>query len=308
MDLLEQLTRIQAPSGSEAPMKAFIKQYVQENAGNWRQRPVIYEGKHLQDCLILAFGQPRTAIFAHMDSIGYTAGYDQRLETIGKPQAQDGSILTGTDQKGSTDVILRVQEPGESIPSGLSYEGDRALEPGAILTYKPHYQVLDSYIESPYIDNRAGVYTALKVAEDLQDGAICFSCWEEHGGGSVSYLARHLYEGLGVQQALIADITWATADIHHGQGPAVSLRDRGVPRQTFVNTVLSAADQSGVTYQREVEGDGGSDGLELQRSPYPFDWCFIGAAESNVHRPDETIHRDDLADMVNLYGHLMAAL
>jgi putative aminopeptidase FrvX len=57
-----------------------------------------------------------------------------------------------------------------------------------------------------------------------------------------------------------------------------------------------------------VEGDGGSDGLELQRSPYPFDWCFIGAGETNVHRPDETIHKDDLEGMVKLYSHLMEAL
>ena len=308
MNLLENLTGVQAPSGSEGPLKAFIKQYVHDNAANWRQRPVIYEGDHLQDCLILAFGRPRTAIFAHMDSIGYTAGHHQRLEAIGKPQARDGTALIGTDKEGSIEATLRVQEPSAEIPSGIWYEASRPLEPGAPLTYKPHYQENGHYIQSPYIDNRGGVYNALRVAETLRDGALCFSCWEEHGGGSVGYLARHLYEGLGVRQALIADITWVTADIHHGHGPAISLRDRGVPRRAFVDRVLASADQAGIPYQKEVEGDGGSDGLELQRSPYPFDWCFIGAGETNVHRPDETIHKDDLEGMVKLYSHLMEAL
>lgn len=308
MALLKQLTSISGPSGNETQIKNFIKSYVRENAHNWAQEPIIHQGDHLQDCLILAFGKPRTAIFAHMDSVGYMAGHEGRLEAIGKPRADDGTPLVGKDQKGDVTVTLRTQEPDNDLPSGLYYEGDRSVPPGTVLTYEPNYQEIDDYIQSPYIDNRAGVYTALKVAETLTDGLICFSCWEEHGGGSVGYLARYIYEHYGVKQALIADITWITSDIHHGHGPAISLKDRGVPRQAYVQKVLSLASQSGLTYQLEIEGDGGSDGLELQRAPYPFDWCFVGAGETNVHRPNETIHMNDLDNMVALYQYLMKQL
>ena len=35
----------------------------------------------------------------------------------------------------------------------------------------------------------------------------------------------------------------------------------------------------------EVENAGGSDGNALQRSLYPFDWCFVGAPEDHVPHP-----------------------
>lgn len=308
MALLQQLAGIPGVSGNEAPVKTFIKDHVRKNAHRWQQTPVIHEGKHLQDCLILAFGQPRTAIFAHMDTVGYMAGHEGRLETIGKPKAADGTTLIGQDQDGELPVTLRVQEPDAQFPSGLRYEAERPLAPGTTLCYQPDYHEIDDFIQSPYMDNRAGVYTALKVAETLKDGLICFSCWEEHGGGSVSYLAKFIYEHYGVSQALVADITWVTTDIHHGHGPAISLKDRGVPRQNYVQKVKREAENAGVPFQLEIEADGGSDGLELQRSPYPFDWCFVGAGETNVHKPNETIHKQDLEHMVALYQALMKAL
>ena len=61
-------------------------------------------------------------------------------------------------------------------------------------------------------------------------------------------------------------------------------------------------------YQIEVESAGGSDGNQLQKSPYPFDWCFIGAPEDNVHSPDEKVHKEDIRSMVLLYKFLMKHL
>jgi putative aminopeptidase FrvX len=68
------------------------------------------------------------------------------------------------------------------------------------------------------------------------------------------------------------------------------------------------AKESGVKYQIEVEYAGGSDGNQLQKSPYPFDWCFIGAPEDNVHSPDEKVHKEDIRNMVLLYKFLMKHL
>ena len=42
----------------------------------------------------------------------------------------------------------------------------------------------------------------LKVAEELKDGLIIFTCWEEHGGGTVGYLADYIYKKWKVRQAL----------------------------------------------------------------------------------------------------------
>ena len=57
-----------------------------------------------------------------------------------------------------------------------------------------------------------------------------------------------------------------------------------------------------------MEGSGGSDGTDLQKSMLPIDWCFIGAAEQNVHTPDELVSKVDIQSMVDLYTTLMKTL
>jgi putative aminopeptidase FrvX len=158
------------------------------------------------------------------------------------------------------------------------------------------------------MDNRLGIYNALRVAETLDDGLIIFSCYEEHGGGTVGFLANLMVNQYKVYQALISDITWVTDGVQHGKGTAISMRDSGIPRKVFLNKVIDLAKESKIPFQLEVESAGGSDGSELQKSPYPIDWCFIGAPENFVHTPDEKVHKSDIKSMINLYQYLMQKL
>jgi putative aminopeptidase FrvX len=148
----------------------------------------------------------------------------------------------------------------------------------------------------------------LKIAETIKDGLLVFSCWEEHGGGSVPYLIKYIYDNHKIKQALICDITWITDGVRPSEGTAISLRDHNVPRKQFLDKILTIADTSGIPYQLEVEGGGSSDGREIQLSPYPIDWCFIGAPEENVHSPKELVHKADIESMISLYGHLLQEL
>ena len=43
-----------------------------------------------------------------------------------------------------------------------------------LLTFKPNFRETDDFVESPYMDNRLGVWNALKVAETLENGAIVY--------------------------------------------------------------------------------------------------------------------------------------
>ena len=148
----------------------------------------------------------------------------------------------------------------------------------------------------------------MKLAKSLQNDVIVFSTWEEHGGGSVPFLIRYFYEKLNISQALVCDITWITEGILHDKGVAISMRDRNIPRHSFIKRIIELANESGVDYQLEVEGSGSSDGRELQASPYPVDWCFIGAPEDNVHSPDEKVHKKDIESMIKLYQFLLSNL
>ena len=252
------------------------------------------------------FGKPRTAVFAHIDSIGFTVKYNNEIVKIGGPVTKNGIELVGEDSQGKIDTKLTIEIDEQNNKS--LHVIDRPIDRGTTLTYKPNFRENADFIQSCYIDNRLGVWNALQLAKSLEDGIICFSCWEEHGGGSVGYLAKFIYEKYGVSQALISDITWVTKGVKHGGGAAISMRDSGLPRRSYINKIIHLAKKSEVPFQLEVENAGGSDGNALQRSPYPIDWCFIGAPEDNVHSPNEKVHKKDIASMLELYKYLMKSL
>lgn len=303
MELLKTLCRIQAPSGNESPLKEFIIKYVKENQANWACQPEIIHGDDFQDCLILKFGKPRTAVYAHMDSIGFTVRYEDQLVPIGSPGASSGYVLVGEDVLGPIECELVVDGN-----NNLRYKFGRPINRGTNLVFKSHFVEDGEYVQSCYLDNRLGVYNCLRLAEDLENGALVFSCWEEHGGGSVPYLVKFLFEKFNIRQSLISDITWVTDGIHPGKGVVISMRDKNIPRKSFIDKIIHIADSSGVDYQLEVEGSGSSDGREIQVSPYPVDWCFIGAAEENVHSPQEKVYKKDIHNMIALYGKLLKEL
>ncbi len=307
MKLLKELTEIRGASGDESRVRDFIINYVENNKSNWTVEPQLFFGENFQDTLILVFGKPTTAIFAHMDSIGFTVGYDKNLIKIGGPITLDGIQLVGTDSQGEIETELMVIEDHDGYKE-LQYVYDREIERGTILTFKPNFRETDDYIQSPYMDNRLGVWNALKVAETLENGAIVFSTYEEHGGNSVGFCGKFLLENYGVHKALISDITWVTDGVPHGKGVAISMRDSGLPRRSYLNRIIELAKESGIKFQLEVESAGGSDGGVLQKSDLPFDWCFIGAAENNVHSPDEIVAKYDIMCMVELYKYLMKHL
>ena len=304
MQLLHSLCRVPAPAGNEAVLTQFVLNYVHEHQASWEHRPEIIADDRFQDCILLVFGQPRTAVFAHLDSIGFTVRYGRQLVRIGGPQVEAGYRLVGQDSQGLVDCTLTVDNETDE----LGYAFHREIDRGTELTFYCDFRETATTVQSCYLDNRLGVWNALRLCETLEHGIIAFSCWEEHGGGSVAYLAKFIYETYGVRQALISDITWVTEGVHAGQGCAISLRDSLIPRRAYVDRIRAIAAASGIAYQLEVEGSGGSDAKELQHAAAPWDWCFIGAPEDRVHTPNELVDKRDIESMLALYRVLMQEL
>ncbi len=307
-ELLKTMCAIHAPSGNESAMTNFILEYVKTNAGSWKQKPKVFAGEGFQDNIVLVFGKPRTAVFAHLDSIGFTVRYGKQLVKIGGPVLKNGFLLSGSDSKGSQTAELQVAENKETGGLKLTYKAPRDFETGTDLVFKASWREDEDYVQCSYMDNRLGVYAALKLAETLKNGAVVFSTWEEHGGGSVAYLQKFLFEKYKISQGLISDISWISDGVHPGKGPVISLRDSLIPRRSYVNKIVAVAQKFGCAFQLEVEGSGGSDGKELQMAAAPWDWCFIGAAEQQVHSPDEKVHKKDIEGMISLYKLLMKEL
>ncbi len=307
MKLLEDLIAIRGASSDESRIKEYILQYVENQKDTWKTIPAIYAGEEMQDTLVLVFGKPRTAIYAHIDSIGFSVGYDRDLIKVGGPKLIDGTLLVGSDSNGEIEVEMVVYED-EQRNLHPQYLGERILDRGTILTFKPNFRETEKFVQSPYLDNRLGVWAALQVAKTMENGAIVFSSYEEHGGNSVGFAANLLWQKYQVRQALIADITWVTEGVKHGGGVAISMRDSGLPRRKYLNRIIELAKESKIPFQLEVESSGGSDGGVLQKSDVLIDWCFIGAAEDNVHTPDEKVFKADIDSMVRLYSYLLTYL
>ena len=299
-DLLKDLCDVQSPSGEEWRMKEFILDYTAKYSGSWNQKPKIVEGDEFQDCIILLFGNPSVAALAHMDTTGFTVRYQDQLVPIGSPEVKGGEILRGIDGLGEIECKLKLDDDGH-----VRYQFGRGISTGTSLVYKSNFVIGDYFYHSPYLDNRVGIYNLLKVAETLRDGVLVFSAWEEHGGGTVPFLIKYLYETYKIKKMLVSDVTWATEGVQLNKGVVISMRDQSIPRKKFVNQVINIANIHHIQFQNEVEAYGSSDGREIQASPYPIDWCFIGAPIDHVHTSQEKLAKSDLDWMINFYKIIM---
>lgn len=294
MDLLCRLQAIPGPSGDEGR----IADFVQAHAGGVEGVTV----RRIGDLVIASRGRPVIAVFAHLDTIGFTLGYDRSLIPIGGPRVKGGERVV---RAGGTETAKVRVDDAQARKWRLS---GKQGEPGSRWVFADALRIKKDTITGPYLDNRAGVWNAIRTLEQCEDVAVFFTPGEEHSGRGALIASRIASQELGINRALISDITWHTDAIKNGRGPAISFRDHFVPRQRFLDEVLGAADASGVPYQREVEREGGSDGAYVERSTFPIDWVFIGAPQKCSHTPGEQCRISDLQAMVELYARIVPAL
>ena len=107
MNLLKRMCEIHAPSGEELAMKEFLLNYLKKNQNSLKVKPTLHFGDGFQDNLIMVFGNnPKTAIFAHLDSIGFTVKYNNEIVKIGGPVTTEGIVLVGKDSNGEIEGKL----------------------------------------------------------------------------------------------------------------------------------------------------------------------------------------------------------
>lgn len=302
MKLLRDLLVQFGVSGDEGLTTKFILQYIDNHKKKWDYQPEIFAGEDFHDCILLKFGSPKTAVFAHIDTIGFMTRYENQLVAVGGPEIQEGVELVGSDSLGEISCKIIGDE------DNLRHDFGRAIERGTRLAFAQNIRIDGEFIQAAYLDNRLGVYSALKVCEKLEHGWVVFSTYEEHGGGSMPYLLSFIQEKHPIKNALISDITWVTDGVFPNGGVVISIRDKFIPRKKFIDKVVGLARESGIPFQLEVEAYGGSDGREVQFSPYAIDWVFVGAAEENVHSPDEKVALADLEAMIQMHQYLMKHL
>lgn len=299
-DRLLTLLSLPGPSGDEGAVAAWLQSEAM------RVVPGAACTRIGDNLVIVRGGAPRTAVFAHTDTTGYTLGYDHALVAIGGPDPRDKDVLRDTATR-PDGCITRGQARLDKT-GGVCLAAAENAEPGTRWIYDRPVKITDKTIKAPYLDNRAGVFCALQALERCESIAVAFTTGEESSGHGARVCAQWLHTHHQIAQALIADLTWHTKDTPCGNGVVVSLRDGSIPRQTLVERVLRLAGESGIAFQKEVQRAGGSDGSHLLRSSVPIDWVFVGAPEKNPHTSRESVRRSDLAAMADLLTFLVNRL
>ena len=296
LDLLWELLAQDSPAGDEGPLTDWLESWL-------RQETPEAAVERLGDSLVVTRGAaPKVAVFAHLDTTGWTLGYDKQLIRIGGPAGKPGDAVRPVRRPDAGCTLAQRKDGTWKVSGSLD------AAPGSRVVYAAVPELKDDQITAPYLDNRAGIWAALHVLKSCPSVVLALSVQEETGSHGAGVTARRLYETHGITQALIADLTWDTKHIKRGQGVAVSLRDSRVPRQSYLNRVLALAEQSGLPFQREIESSGGSDGAGIDRSGVPIDWVFVGAPEKAPHTSRERVHTGDLQSMAALLVYLVNGL
>ncbi len=108
--ILEEILRIQSVSSDETRISAYIIDYVLERRSEWKVSPTLFFDDKLHGNIVLLFGEPRTVVFAHMDTVGFMARYENQLVPIGGPDVIDGDVLEGMDIYGPITCCARIVE------------------------------------------------------------------------------------------------------------------------------------------------------------------------------------------------------
>ena len=296
LELLWELLGQDSPAGDEGPLADWLEA--------WLTRETPDAGvERWGDSLIVTRGvQPSAAIFAHLDTTGWTLGYEKQLVRIGGPAGKSGDRIRPVRRPAIGNTLARRKDGSWKV------RGKTDAPLGSRWVYAAVPERDGDRITAPYLDNRAGVWAALTALRHCPEIAVALTVQEETGGMGAQICARRLFETHGITQALIADLTWDTKHIKRGHGVAISLRDSSLPRRRYLDRVLALAETSGLPFQREVESGGGSDGAGIERSGVPMDWVFVGAPEKAPHTAGERVHTGDLQGMAAMLVHLVNGL
>ena len=296
LDLLRELLGRDSPAGDEGPLADWLEAWAAREVPEARV-------ERLGDSLVVTRGEnPAVAIFAHLDTTGWTLGYRKRLVRIGGPDGKPGDPIRPAGEPDAGRTLARRKDGSWKV------RGRTDALPGSRWVYAAVPALSGGTLTAPYLDNRAGVWAALHALTRCPEIAAAFTVQEETGSAGAQVCARHLYETHGISQALVADLTWHTKHIKSGRGVAVSLRDSSLPRRCYLDRILKLAEASGLPFQREVEGSGGSDGGGIDRSGVPMDWVFVGAPEKSPHTARERVRVSDLQSMAAMLVHLVNGL
>lgn len=316
MELLKELTQINAPSGRENKISEFILNQI---------RDCNYETKTdaLGNIIVHKPGNGRKIMLAaHMDEIGVIASFIDKngfirfsalggLEVKELPRRrvifENGEIgVIGTD-KGFSDKS-EISNLYIDIGAKNKVDAEKSVNIGDTAVFVGEYLENNHIIVSKAIDNRVGCFVLLDIIKsDLNtdnDLYFVFTVQEEvglRGAKTSSYSVIPDY-------AFSVDVT-DTGDfpdspdmeVKLGGGVAIKAMDRSIVCDKEVFSVLTdIAKKEDIPFQREIMSDGGTDAGAIALSRGGVKTGGLSIPVRYIHSPSEMADKNDISSCIKL--------
>jgi endoglucanase len=333
--LIQKLTEIISPSGSEAAIREMLRAEVKSLAdeirvdalGNLivRKAPSVTPSRaRLKSGAVVK----KIMISAHMDEIGLVATHIDdrgfvRFTTLGGvvPQMLMGGRVRFV---GGTAGVLHtepLEKPGDAplvekmyIDVGATSAKDHPVRVGDMAGFERPFLDLGKRLVAKSMDDRIGCAVAIETLRSINSTPhelyFVFSTQEEvglRGAGAAAY-------GLDPDVGISIDVTgWGDTpgrkgmEMYLGRGPAIKIRDGGmISAPHVVEWMIKVAERKGIPYQREVLLGGTTDAraIQVMRAGVPAGCLSIPCRY--VHSPSEMVDYDDVQNAVKLLSAMLS--
>ncbi len=318
-DLIEEITGIFGPSGSEEKVRTVINKKISNYVDG-------IETDKLGNLIAFKKGNgegKKIMLAAHMDQIGLLITHiDEngflRFTKIGgvNPKRLIGQRFILANGMTGTVGVEKVDEEKEikfdklylDIGASSREEAEKHVSIGDSAIYKPQFDVSGNRVISSYLDNRLGCAVLIMVLEKLKksphDIYFVFTVQEEVGLRGAKTAAYQINPDL----ALAVDVTITgdtpeahTMDVALGNGTAIKIKDQASITHPMIKELLIlTAKKHGIKHQLEVLEHGGTDAgsIHLTRGGIPSG--TISLPIRYVHTPSEMADLNDIKASIEL--------
>lgn len=325
IQLLEQLTQTNSPSGYEENIRRVIKGLIEDRVDECRIDPL---GSLVGLCKGSADGK-KILLAAHMDEIGLMATHVEekgyiRFTSIGGVRALNCIGGRAVFADGTVGAIYAERlESSTSVPElrhlyidvGATSREDCPIHVGDTAVFVGPLVQQNQRLMSKAMDDRIGCYILIEVLRRLantrHDVYFVFSTQEEItlSGARTAAFRIDPDIAISVDVTLTGDTPKALPmDVSLGKGPAVKVKDGGMIAHPMVREMLiNAAEKAGIPYQLEVLLSGTTDAavMQLVRAGVPSGCISIPCRL--VHTTSELVDQDDVENAITVLLTLLEA-
>lgn len=317
--LIKGVTEAFGPSGSEEPVREFIKSRVKEYVDEVRTDP-------LGNLICVRKGQAggkKVLLDAHMDEIGLIVTHVDdkgflRFSNIGgvSPYTTVGERVYFAN--GTTGVvgIEKVEDPKEvrfeklfiDIGARDKAEAESRVRVGDMAAFLRNAERMGTRIVSKALDDRIGcavVVETLRRAKSTKHTIYAvFAVQEEVGlrGARVAAFGIEPDVGIAVDVTRTGDTPKGiTMDVSLGKGAAIKVKDASLICHPGLRKYLEKiAVERNIPYQLEVLEAGGTDSGAIQITKAGIPAAVVSVPCRYIHTPSEVVDENDVEACINL--------